>query len=120
MPNLDTEKSIKQYWEQVKDKYPNIDFDMFRKICRSPFNFTRQAMALKEMPRITIKYFGKFLIYSETFKKLLKWNERNISRGYITQERYEERIVKYNEMFDTFKKREVFLRDTDEDINIIE
>lgn len=91
MPYIDTEKLIKQYWKTVKDKYPNISFLQFEKICKAPFWYFKSQMEKEETPIIHIKYFGKFVVFSQNIRKRIKENDVRLKKGKITQEVWKER-----------------------------
>ena len=108
MPNISQEELVKQYWEEVKHKYPNLDYTRFRNICRSPFYFIRRCMAMPSMPTILVKYLGKFRVFPSTFKKLLEVNEKNYQRGYINEKMYLERKENYKKMYDSVLGRYMY------------
>lgn len=91
MSILEHEDAIKEYYEQVKDKYPNIDFEKFRKICKSPFEFIKKCIRSNDMPKIMIKYIGKFRIFPGRIKKALKSNDLYLEREIITPEYHQEK-----------------------------
>lgn len=75
MPLLDHETAIKQYWEEVKNKYPQISFNSFMKICKSPFHYFKKKMASATMPFILIKYFGRIRPYKKGVQEAISaWN----------------------------------------------
>lgn len=56
----DTDDNIKDYYTQVKDKYPNLTLRDFEKICKAPFSFFRKAIESGNFQTIAVKFFGKF------------------------------------------------------------
>jgi hypothetical protein len=91
MPSLDNDTLIKQYFEQVKDKYPDIDFARFEKICKSPFYYIKSIMEREDMPTILVKYLGKFRVFSGSIKTLLRENDTKLHFKHLTPERHQER-----------------------------
>lgn len=83
------DKLIEDYHTQVKDKYPDIEFDRFTRICKSPFYFIRKVMEDKTFPVIQIKYLGKFLVYPGKVKAILRSLKLAKEKGTITPEDYE-------------------------------
>lgn len=65
------DKLIAEYYDRVKHKY-DLDLDNFSDICKAPFIFFRKMIEQPTLPIIKIKYFGKFLIYSNSAKRMIK------------------------------------------------
>lgn len=84
-----TDRLIEDYYTKVKDKYPDIEFDRFSKICKAPFYFIRKAMEDRTFPLIQIKYLGKFLVYPGKVKAILKSLKLSKEKGTMTPEDYE-------------------------------
>lgn len=84
------ENSIKEYHNQVKDKYPDISFEQFEKICKAPFYYIKKKMEDMSFPLIHIKFLGKFLVYHGKVKSLLNTFEKANLAGTISPKEYEE------------------------------
>jgi hypothetical protein len=95
MPTIDTDKLIKEYWEQVKEKYPNFTFEKFEKVCKAPFWFFKSQIESKDTPIIHIKYLGKFRIYSNNVRSLIERNNHRRLKGTIDEETYKKRDKDY-------------------------
>lgn len=109
---INSERLIKDFYEKVKDKFPDIPYKDFRNICRSPFLFIRMCMALPNRPIIKVKYLGKFKVSSGVFLRLLKLNEKNYYFKKIPEWKYKDRVKKYTEWYYYFKERNDRLRKT--------
>jgi len=88
MALLETNDTIKEYFEEVKHLYPNIPFEQFSDICKTPFRFFKMKIEQPNMPTIYIKYFGKFRVFSTTIQSLLKALETKKHFNQINDERY--------------------------------
>lgn len=90
MPLLEHDKAIEQYYEQVKDKYPDIDFERFRKICRSPFETIKKLIKGSTLPIIMVKHLGKFIPVKARVIQQLEYLERVYRSGKttMTEEEY--------------------------------
>jgi hypothetical protein len=91
MPLLTHDSAVKEYWETVKDKYPELTFEEVELICKSPFKAIREWIRDMSLPLISVKYLGKFRVFPGKIRSLIKENEGCIKHGVITQERYETR-----------------------------
>jgi hypothetical protein len=91
MPTLEHSKAIEQYYEQVKDKYPDVDFKEFNVICRTPFNFMKTLIRGTRLPIIMVKHLGKFIPSVARVKKKLVAEKAYFDRGYTDEETYEKR-----------------------------
>ncbi len=88
MPLIDTDKLIKEYWEEVKDKYPNFTFEQFEEVCKAPFWYFRRQMESEDTPIMFIKYFGKLRIYSSTIIGLINKNNVRRKKNLLDEEEY--------------------------------
>lgn len=95
MPSIDTDKLIREYWEEVKEKYPNFTFSKFEKVCKAPFWFFKSQIEKEDTPIIHIKYLGKFRIYSAAVKSLIARNNHRRLKGKIDEETYNKRNNDY-------------------------
>jgi len=71
MPKLTHDEAIRQYYEEVKDQYPEINFTRFEAICKAPFEFIKHCIRQDSLPVITIKFFGKIRTYSLKIKRVI-------------------------------------------------
>lgn len=85
MPLLSQEDTIKGYWEEVKDKYPNISFDNFVEICKAPFNYVKKCIQVGDLPFILVKYLGKFRVYQGEIKRAITKNKVFFEKGIIDE-----------------------------------
>lgn len=78
MPNLEHDRAIELYWEKVKEQYPHINFEHFKRICTMPARIIR-SLREPTLPVIMIKYLGKF---KPTYKLLINarrnWQQKAI------------------------------------------
>lgn len=89
MPVMDNDRAIKEYWEEVKHEYPDISFEDFRKICRSPFDFIKKCISGGEFPRILVKYLGKFKVFEGRIRNLMTKNQQLYEKGFRSEVDYE-------------------------------
>lgn len=89
MPTLEHDKVIAEYYETIKDKYPNIDFERFRLICRSPFLYIKLCIKSLVMPIIHIKYLGTFKVFPPKLKGALYGLELAYIQGKCDKEYYD-------------------------------
>ena len=68
---IDSNILIRQYWDEVKDNYPDMDFEEFKAVCKRPFEYTKEQMESGELPTIRLKYFGTFLVYPKRARSAL-------------------------------------------------
>lgn len=90
---IESKDLIQEYFDEVKDKYPSIPLEKFTVICRAPFMFFKKIMALRDFPRINVKYFGKFVVFPGSAKNIIKLMEISLKSGWITQEQFDERTA---------------------------
>lgn len=87
------DKSIKEYYTIAQAKHPDIPFEHFEKICKSPFYYIKKKMEDMSFPLIHIKYLGKFLVYSGKVKALLNSLNKAKDLGTIAPVEYEQSTI---------------------------
>lgn len=91
MPLLTHSKAIKEYWGEVKDKYPHISFERFEDVCRSPFVAIKHWIKDNYLPEIKIKFFGKFKVFAGNVKKAISYNDYLRSKDELTVEEHQQK-----------------------------
>ena len=110
MALLETNDTIKEYYNEVKHLYPDMPYEQFVDICKQPFKFFKSKIEQDDMPNIDIKYFGKFRVFASTIKGKLNELELKKKFNQISEERYElfktnlETILKIREDHDTERR----------------
>ena len=98
MPLLTQEKAIKEYYEEVKHKYPDIDFERFEAICKAPMQFIKFCIKAGHLPKILVKHLGKFRVFPSKIKDQLKSEQRFFEKG-ITDEAYYQQKKTFYEQY---------------------
>jgi len=87
--NLD---NIRGYFEEVKDDYPDVDFEHFKMICLNPFKYIKEVMSSGVLQNIRLQYFGTFEVSASRVKYSKKSLEESLSKGTVSEERYNKRM----------------------------
>ena len=82
---------VEEFYEEIKNTYPDISLNEFRIICNSPFKFTKEVINRGILKNIRLQYFGVFEVMPSRVKYSLKTLENNYKTGKITEERYNKR-----------------------------
>ena len=82
---------VEEFYEEIKNTYPDISLNEFRIICNSPFKFTKEVINRGVLKNIRLQYFGVFEVMPSRVKYSLKTLENNYKTGKITEERYNKR-----------------------------
>ena len=90
---IESKDLIEEYYKEVKDKYPDIPFEKFVMICKAPFIFFRKAIESADFPLVHVKYFGKFVVWPGSAKKVIELIAIMLRAGRITQQQYDERTA---------------------------
>lgn len=88
MPLLDNDKAVKEYFELVKHKYPDMPYEQFREICRSPAQFFKECIKSGRLPRILIKHLGKLRVFQGKLKAELASYNRFLQKGIYDEATY--------------------------------
>ena len=79
---------IQQYYESIRDKYPELSYVQIEEVCRHPFTFVKEKMKQPNLPEVRLKYFGVFRVKMLRVNDRFAENEKMFSLGRITEERY--------------------------------
>lgn len=82
---------VEEFYEEIKNTYPDISLNEFRIICNSPFKFTKEVINRGTLKNVRLQYFGIFEVMPSRVKYSLKTLENNYETGKITEERYNKR-----------------------------
>lgn len=82
---------VEEFYEEIKNTYPDISLNEFRIICNSPFKFTKEVINRGTLKNVRLQYFGVFEVMPSRVKYSLKTLENNYKTGKITEERYNKR-----------------------------
>ena len=82
---------VEEFYEEIKNTYPDIPLNEFRIICNSPFKFTKEVINRGVLKNVRLQYFGVFEVMPSRVKYSLKTLENNYKTGKITEERYNKR-----------------------------
>lgn len=85
---LENQELLKEFYERVKDEYPDLSFHQVRACCSTPFEYTKQEIESGDLPTIRLKYFGTFLVYPKRAKSILTKLERQFKEQKITPKHY--------------------------------
>lgn len=111
MPTYNQERNIKGYWEEVKDQYPNMDFDTFEKICKAPFEFIKKCIRDDRLPFIAIKYFGKIRPKYNLISNMIRCFKDKTEELYVNKRnfliKYREEMKHYDEKYKNATDREI-------------
>ena len=82
---------VEEFYEEIKNTYPDISLNEFRIICNSPFKFIKEVINRGVLKNVRLQYFGVFEVMPSRVKYSLKTLENNYKTGKITEERYNKR-----------------------------
>lgn len=95
---LDSQALLSEFYEMIKDDYPEISFEMVKEACFGPWIALRHEMESGELPEVRFTYFGTFQVYPGRAKYMLYALDKKLEAGNITplqHERYIAMITKY-------------------------
>lgn len=69
---LENPELMSEYFESIKEKYPDLTLEQVKEICPAPFEFLRKEIESGELPVIRLKYFGTFLVYEKRARSILE------------------------------------------------
>jgi hypothetical protein len=96
MPEIKMSRLVNEYYESVKDNYPNLTAEDFDSIGRSLFSFILYNLQRIDTPTILLKYLGKLKVFSESVSKQIKVIDKQLKFGHISKTRHDEKCMHYN------------------------
>lgn len=117
MPLLEHDKAIRQYWLEVKDKYPDMTYEQFKEICKSPFTAIKMWIRSGIFYKIMIKFLGKFRVSKFKAKEAMASNQRKFDKEEISEEQYlRDKLYLENYM----KDLDMSFEDKTDEVNLID
>lgn len=99
MNKLDNQDLIKEYYESIKDKYPNLTFDQLKEAVSTPFEMLKEEIKSGDFKTVRLKYLGTFLVYPKR------------ASGYLAhlKDKFKLNKIDHKEYFETKAMIEKFL-----------
>jgi hypothetical protein len=79
---------IQEYFESIREQYPDLTLQQCDEICSAPFMEARKGIESGELPTIRLKFFGTFIAYPKRVKGILKNFERLFKNHKISPSNY--------------------------------
>ena len=98
---LESRDLIEEYYNTIKDKYPDLTPEDCKEICSAPWKFLKQEIESGELPEIRFKYFGSFQVYKGRAENMLY----NLKVKFDNQKITEDYYMKYKVMIENYLKK---------------
>lgn len=98
---IDNMELMSEFYEEIKEEYPDLSFDQLKDILFGPWRYLREQIESGFFPEVRFEYFGVFKVYPGRAKHLLTNLEERKNKGLITQEFYD----KYRKLLINYIKR---------------
>lgn len=79
---------IQEFYNSIKEIYPDLTLEQCNEICSAPFVETRKGIESGEFPTIRLKFFGTFVTTPKRIKGMLTTYERMFKEHKITPSMY--------------------------------
>jgi hypothetical protein len=79
---------VQEYFESIREDYPNLTLEECNSICSAPFLEARRGIESGEFPTIRLKFFGTFITTPNRLKGMLKTYEKMFKEHRITPVKY--------------------------------
>lgn len=88
MDKLENKDLIKEFYDNYKNDYPDLDINDFKDICTSPWQFISKIMQSGELDSIRLKYFGIFQVLKGRAKNMLNNLDKKLENKQINNKQY--------------------------------
>ena len=85
---IEQNELIAQYFESIKQKYPQLSYDNIKEVVVAPWFYLKFNMESGNLDRIRLKYFGYFYVNAGRARRMIKEAEYRFSKQYITPKQY--------------------------------
>lgn len=69
---VENQQLIEEYYNRIKDKYPDLTLADVKAMCIGPFSYVRKEMESGNLHNVRLKYFGTFLVYPNRARIMLE------------------------------------------------
>lgn len=97
---LEVKETVKDYFETIQEKYPNLTLEQCKEVITTPFEMVKEDMENAEFSTCRLKYLGTFFVYPKKAKAALEgWTKMFKSHKIDRTEYFElkSKIEKYIE-----------------------
>jgi hypothetical protein len=84
--------NIEQYFETIKEQYPDITLEHFKAICTAPFKQVKKVMSYGVLRDIRLQFLGVFEVSQSRIKYSKKALTENFENNLISEKRYTDRL----------------------------
>jgi hypothetical protein len=100
---LTTKDLTKEFYDMVKEHYPDIDLQEMRDIVTAPWKYAREQIEKGELPvSVRFKYFGKFYTSKRFVQSGLNSIKKRFDKGYMDHDEY----FRMKKKFDLFLEQD--------------
>ena len=98
---LESRDLIQEYYNTIKETYPDLTPEDCKEICSAPWKFLKQEIESGELPEIRFKYFGTFQVYKGRAENMLFNLKERFKLHKIDRHQY----FRLKEMLEKYLKR---------------
>lgn len=98
---LDNQSLMSEFHQEIKEKYPDVDYNQIKDICFGPWMFLKKEMESGELKDVRFEFFGVFKVHEKRVDGMIKLNDRLLQVKKITEDKYNH----YKNMYEKYKER---------------
>ena len=87
---------VEEFYEKVKQDFPDISLKEMDEIVSSPFVSVREGIESGKLPTIRLKYFGTFTVYPKRAEAMKKTYNKMLEESRITPLNHKKKMYKLN------------------------
>lgn len=81
-------KLQEEFYQQIREDYPDLTLEQVKDICNSPWLFLKRKMESGDLPTMRLKYFGTFQVYQGRAKNMLNSLNKRFKDNTIDHKQY--------------------------------
>lgn len=86
------DENLLEFYDLIKDEFPDLSLEQVRSICYSPFSLIRNVFDAGTLESFKVKHLGKFIILRPRLKKI-KYSINETNYGIVLSDEKKKRLL---------------------------
>ena len=97
MSKFDNQDLMSEFYQEIKDKYPEVDYNQIKDILFGSWMNLKQEMESGDLRDVRFEFFGVFRVYEKRVAGSHKMNKIKLEKGIMPLDKFNH----YSNMYDT-------------------
>lgn len=101
MSKFDNQDLMSEFYQEIKDKYPEVDYNQIKDILFGSWMNLKQEMESGDLRDVRFEFFGVFRVHEKRVAGSHKMNQIKLEKGIMPLDKFNH----YSNMYDKYFKR---------------